>query len=180
VALAVEFCLARWIVQYHVTPCMSDTSHYFEIADDSMKKMLVMGGLLASLILGCLAVSWGNDIDSNPELEKLQASAVPGIRRAAADAAGYKLTDIVAKNSAHLVTITIVNSKLNNAGTLERKNEASVISTAVAHAIAGKPEFADIMMIHVDYVKRKGNHDDVIEGLDFNKNPAGDFSPHIT
>ena len=145
-----------------------------------MKKMLMMGGLLAALVLGCLGVSRGNDIGTHPELEKLQASAVPGLRRAAADAAGYKLTDVVAKASPHLINITIVNSKLNNAGTLERKNEASVISTAVARTIADKPEFADIMMIHVDYVKRKGTHDDVIQGLDFSKNPAGGFSPHIT
>ena len=145
-----------------------------------MNKTLIIGGLVAWSILGCIGVSRGNDVASQPRLEKLQADAVPGLRHAVADAAGYKLADIVVKVSAHVVTITVVNSKLNSAGSLERKDEASVIATAIARVLADKPEFADIMMIHVDYVKRRGNHDDVIHGLDFNKNPAGGFSPHVT
>lgn len=145
-----------------------------------MKMTLLAGGLIASLMLGCVGASWANDVSSQPQLEKLQADAVPGLRRAVADAAEYKLTDIAAKVSAHLITITVVNSRLNAAGSLDRKNEASVISTAVARVIMNKPEFADIMMIHVDYVKRQGNHDEIIQGHDFNRNPAGGFSPHIT
>jgi len=145
-----------------------------------MKKSLLAGGLSAALILGCAGATWADDAASQSQLERRQADAAPGLRRAVADAAGYQLTDIDARVSAHVVTITVVNGRLNTARNNERKDEASVISAAVARAIAAKPEFSDIMMIHVDYVKRQGNHDDVIQGFDFNKNPAGGFSAHVT
>ncbi len=106
--------------------------------------------------------------------------AFPTLQDAAAAAAGYKKTDIEVKSTAHQVTITVVNSKLNNGVTSERTTEASKIASAGAKFIGGKPEFAAVVIIHVDYVKREGNDSAVIEGIDFNKAPDGSFKLHLT
>ena len=73
-----------------------------------------------------------------------------------------------------------VNSKLNDGATAERTAEASTIASACAKAIAGRSEFATIVIIHVDYVKRLGNTSTVIQGIDFNKAPDGAFRLHLT
>jgi hypothetical protein len=106
--------------------------------------------------------------------------AFPALQEAAAAAAGYKKTDIEVKSTAHQVTIIVVNSKLNNGVTAERTTEALKIASAGAKFIAGKPEFAAVVIIHVDYVKRAGNDSAVIEGIDFNKAPDGSFKLHLT
>jgi len=50
--------------------------------------------------------------------------------------------------------------------------------SAIAKAIAGKPEFAQVVIIHVDYVKQAGNKATVVQGIDFNKAPDGAFALH--
>ena len=106
--------------------------------------------------------------------------AFPSLQEAAAAAAAYKKTSIEVKSTAHQVTITVVNSKLNDGATTERTAEASKIASASAKVIAGKPEFAAVVIIHVDYVKRAGNDSTVVEGIDFNKAPDGSFKLHLT
>jgi hypothetical protein len=88
---------------------------------------------------------------------KRQAAVHRTLQEAAAAAAGDKKSGIEVKSTAHQITITVVNSKLNDGVTAERTAEASTIASACAKAIAGSSEFATIVIIHVDYVKRLGN-----------------------
>ena len=81
---------------------------------------------------------------------------------------------------AHQLTITVINSKLNSGAAEDRKTEAMKIVPAIEKAIAGKSQFGQVMMIHVDYVTRQGNDSKIIQGLDFNKSPAGAFVLHQT
>ena len=45
---------------------------------------------------------------------------------------------------------------------------------------ASDTEFAAVVIIHVDYVRRAGNSSTVIEGIDFNRAPDGSFKLHLT
>ena len=145
-----------------------------------MKNTLAVTALVALAIVSTPVLVWGADSASDTERAKRQAAAFPTLQESAAAAAGYKKTSIEVKSTAHQVTIAVVNSKLNDGSTTERTAEASTIASACAKAIAGKSEFAAVVIIHVDYVKRVGNSSTVIEGIDFNKAPDGSFKLHLT
>ena len=104
----------------------------------------------------------------------------PTLQEAAASATGYKKTSIEVRSTAHQITIAVVNSRLNEGSTTERTAEASTIASACAKTIAGKSEFAAVVIIHVDYVKCLGNGSTVVEGIDFNKAPDGSLKLHLT
>lgn len=145
-----------------------------------MKNMLAATALITLVTVSTPFLVWGADIASDAEQTKRQAALLPAVREATASAAGYKKTSIEVKSTAHQFTIAVVNSKLNDGSRTERTAEASTIASACANAIAGKSEFAAVVIIHVDYVKRQGNNSTVIQGIDFNKAPDGSFKLHLT
>ena len=145
-----------------------------------MKNTLAVTALITLITMSTPLLVWGADSASDAEQTKRQAAAFPTLQEAAASAAGYKKTSIEVKSTAHQITIAVVNSKLNDGSTTERTAEASTIASACAKTIAGKSEFAAVVIIHVDYVKRLGNGSTVVEGIDFNKAPDGSFKLHLT
>jgi hypothetical protein len=145
-----------------------------------MKNTLAVTALVALVIVSTPVLVWGADIASDTERAKRQAAVFPMLQEAAAAATGYKKTSIEVKSTAHQVTIAVVNSKLNDGSTTERTAEASTIASACAKTIAGKSEFATVVIIHVDYVGRLGNNSTLIQGIDFNKAPDGSFKLHLT
>jgi ABC-type Na+ efflux pump permease subunit len=145
-----------------------------------MKNTLAVTALVALVTVSTPVLVWGADIASDTERAKRQAAVFPTLQEAAASATGYKKTSIEVKSTAHQVTIAVVNSKLNDGSTTERTAEASTIASACAKTIAGKSEFATVVIIHVDYVGRLGNNSTLIQGIDFNKAPDGSFKLHLT
>jgi hypothetical protein len=131
-----------------------------------MKNTLAAVATLVTLVAVSMPVLVsGGDIASDTERVKQQEGAIPDLQKAGATAAGYKNSSIEVKSTAHQITITVVNSKLNGKMTTDRNAEASTIASAVAKAIAGKSEFAAVVMIHVDYVRRVGNNSTVIHAI---------------
>jgi lipopolysaccharide biosynthesis regulator YciM len=123
-------------------------------------------------------LAWSADTALETEQVKQQSIVLPNIKREVANATGNdaKMFDI--SSTPHQVTITVVNSKLNDAPRAGREAEASTMASTLARAISEKAPFAQVMVIHVDYVKRTGNQDKAIQRLDFHKSPAGIFVPH--
>jgi hypothetical protein len=58
--------------------------------------------------------------------------------------------------------------------------EATKMVSAIARAIADKPGFSQLPVIHVDYVKRQGSALKAVQGIDFFQSPAGVFLLHKT
>ncbi len=145
-----------------------------------MKNTFAVASFVALGAVISPASAWCADIAGDTAQVRQQAVAIPSLQQAAANAAGYKPADIEVKPMAHQITITVINSKLNSGVAGDRKAEASKIVPAIEKAIAGKPEFGQILMIHVDYVTRQGNRSKIIQGFDFNKTPAGAFVLHQT
>ena len=143
-----------------------------------MKSTLVVATFVAMVIVGTPVLVWGGDISADAALVKRQAIAIPGLQKAAATAARDKNAIIEVQSLAHQITVTVVNSKQNDGTSAVRFAEASTIVSAVAKAIAAKPEFSQVVIMHVDYVKRQGNASTVVQGIDFNKAPGGTFQLH--
>jgi spermidine/putrescine-binding protein len=145
-----------------------------------MKNSLAVATLVALFTMSAPALVGGADAASDAERAKQQTLLLPDLQKAAAAAARFKNETIEIKSTSHQIAIAVVNSKLNDGVRTDRSAEASNIVSAIAKAIAGKPEFADVVIIHVDYVKRMGNASTVIQGIDFNKAPDGAFQLHLT
>ena len=145
-----------------------------------MKNRMAIAALIALVTTSTPVLVWSADSASDTEQAKRQVAMVPALQEAVAAAAGYKKASIEVKSTAHQVTIAVVNSKLNDGSTTERTAEASKIASACANVIVGKPEFAAVVIIHVDYVKRVGNNSSLVEGIDFNKARDGSFKVHLT
>jgi hypothetical protein len=69
---------------------------------------------------------------------------------------------------------------LNSGVAKDREAEATTMVASFAQSIGDKAEFAQVEVIHVDYVKRPGNGKKSIQRLDFYKSPAGAFVAHKT
>lgn len=141
-------------------------------------KCLVASLWVSLAMLSSSGLAWSADTALETEQVKQQSMAVPGIQRDIAKATGNDAKIIDIATTPHKVTITIINSKLNEAKDADREAEALTMVSTLARAVSGKAPFAQVIVIHVDYIKRTGNQDKAIQQLDFNKSPAGIFVPH--
>jgi len=140
----------------------------------------------AASLLTCLAMmassgqAWSANTAAEDEQVKQQMLAIPSLQQSVAKAGGYDPKNIDITSSPHQVTITVINSKLNDGADTNRKTEAGKMVSTLSQAVAGKAPFAQVMVIHVEYVKRTGNSDKAIDRFDFNKSPAGIFVAHTS
>jgi hypothetical protein len=81
-----------------------------------------------------------------------------------------------------VLTVTRVNSTMNQTGHVARASEAARITAAVAATIAGEPEFKHVHTIRVLYVNRArpATHGKVIDAVNFKQDQRGAFVPHAT
>jgi len=147
---------------------------------EHMKNIRSIVGLVATMALVSSVSAFAAGAAADVAQVATQAASIPVLQQSAATAAGYKATDLEIKSTAHQITITVVNSKLNAGLPAGRSNEASKITQALVKSIAGKVEFGQVTMIHLDYVSRQGTKSKIIQGFDFNKSPAGSFVLHTT
>jgi hypothetical protein len=145
-----------------------------------MKNIRSIVGPLATLALVSSVPAFAADVAADAAQVATQAASLPALKQSAATAAGYKTTDLEVKSTAHQISITVLNSKLNAGLAAGRSKEAATITLALEKSLAGRAEFGQVMMIHLDYVSRQGTESKVIQGFDFNKSPSGSFVPHVT
>ena len=145
-----------------------------------MKNFRSIVRLVATVALVGSVPALAADVAADAAQVATQAASIPALKQSAATAAGYKATDLEVKSTAHQITITVVNSKLNAGLPTGRSNEAAKIMQALEKSIAGKVEFGQVMMMHLDYVSRQGTESKIIQGFDFNKSPSGSFVLHTT
>ena len=141
--------------------------------------------LLASVFL-TLAVTlgspsvWSADTAADAAQVKLQAASIAEIKALVEATGNYKPKDVEMISTAHQMTITIVNGKLTTGAIAPREAEATRMVSAIARAIADKPAFSQLPVIHVDYVKRQGGKLKAVQRIDFFQSPAGVFVLHKT
>ena len=119
---------------------------------------------------------------ATPVDQERAMAVLPAVKRTIVDVTRYAEADLTLKFQANQFFVTVINSALNKSPSLQREGEASKMVTAIVRAIAGKPEFQSVLGIHIDYVARSadGSHTDVVDAIDFRKDPAGRFVHHTT
>ena len=80
------------------------------------------------------------------------------------------------------MTITHVNSGLNDSEHQNRNDEAASIMAVVVKAIANKAEFKSLYSISVRYTSRaeSTSKSKVIDTIEFRKNQKGAFEMHLS
>ncbi len=137
-------------------------------------------GLVATMALISSVPAFAAGAAADVAQVATQAASIPAVQQSTATAAGYEAADLEIKSTAHQITINVVNSKLNVGQADDRRNEASKIIQALEKSIAGKVEFGQVMMMHLNYMSRQGTKSKIIQRFDFNKSPSGSFVPHTT
>ena len=109
------------------------------------------------------------------------SGALGGVKSAITSVTGYDASALEVAATGSQLMIKVINSPLAGRSAVERESEAQRIASAVSASIAGKPEFASLNGIHVDYVVRNsdGGGAHVVDGVDFRKDPAGVFQHHM-
>lgn len=124
--------------------------------------------------------AWSADKAADAAKVKLQAALMSSLQSVAAAAGGDAVTDVRVTSEAHQTTATVVDGKSDKAAVSHRDASASKIVSAIASVIADKPEFSQVMVIHVNYVMGPDSKSKAIQSIDFFKSSAGVFAVHKT
>lgn len=91
-----------------------------------------------------------------------------------------KTVEIVVED--HVFKVLRVNSNMTKSNHQGVNNEATTIASIVSKNIKNKLEYADILAIRVEYVKRSGtpSKNKIVDSVNFRKNPNGVFVLHVT
>lgn len=115
------------------------------------------------------------------EGERLAVLIMPTeLQTSVAKGSGYASAGLEVTSGDHQVTVKVINAALNRGSRSARQTEAARIAAVVEHEIAGHPEFSDIKVIHIDYVRRSGSASKAVQSFDFREAPDGRFVFHIT
>ena len=147
-----------------------------------MRRLLMLVALFSTLAFGTLFLPCSTLLAATTTDSERQQRDLPVIKKEILDSTKYgeAALDVIIKDSQFVVTIT--NSKLNKASARQRETEASIIVSSITKAIYSRPEFGSIIGIHVDYIAKDpaSGHVDTIDGIDFRKDPSGNFVHHMT
>lgn len=135
---------------------------------------------LCATLIALLMPTAAYSANTAPATEQLnaQTQAVPDMEQAIAQSTGYSTKMVDIATSPHKITLSVINSPLNTAPKARQEAEASAMVSTLANAMSGKTSFAQVIMIHVNYVKRLGKKNKIIQQFDFAKSPAGIFVLH--
>ena len=111
----------------------------------------------------------------------VQQSVLADVRASVVRAIGAQDQTVEITVTDKALIILRVNSNMNGSTHAGRDNEATAIASAVSKAIAGKPEFANLVVLRVDYLTRSATGDGaVIDSVEFREDPKGAFRFHRT
>jgi hypothetical protein len=139
----------------------------------TMRRRTLLAGAASLALPQALAASAQDDKADEMKLH-LQMQALPQIRTAIQTATGHAENAIVLTPGRHQLFVRIVNRKLPaKAGVAD---DTALVSSAVSRAMAGKEEFSDVDVLHIDYVGDGGD----VHTFDFRRDPQGKFQRHVS
>ena len=135
---------------------------------------------VGAIVLLALTTILGGAI--NAQTSTSRDAMLESIRASLIQAIGGQDNAVEVSIARNILMISCINSSLNQSSHGVRDNEASTIAPIVSRTIAGKPEFKNIHTIRVLYVVRlkQGSHENIIDTIDFRKDPGGGFQFHTT
>jgi hypothetical protein len=102
------------------------------------------------------------------------------IKEAILKATGAQSEIIELSATEKVFTVKVVNGKFADGTTAGRESEAGTIEAIVATAIAGKAQFKAIIVIIVQYLKRRNGSSRVVDSIEFRKDVIGAFRHHVS
>ncbi len=144
-----------------------------------MKTYIVALVVFAVGVINPAAPAWSVDKVTDATLVKRQTALVPKLTELVADAGGFPPAKVVISVAPHQISIAVAIKKGKETAA-DREIQAAQMRSAVENEIAGKDEFGQVMVIHVNYVERHGKSAPLIQGYDFFKSPEGAFVLHKT
>ena len=141
------------------------------------KKLLAISMALSLAVLSTIGSAWAANNASDAKVEKQQLLLMPSAQKTVADATGYEPKNIKIEPTAHRITITVFDNTLNSGVSRDREPEATQMASSLERVISRKAEFAQVVIIHVDYVESLGSKKSV-EAYEFYKTPASVFVIH--
>jgi hypothetical protein len=118
-----------------------------------MKNTLIVASLAAMF---SASSAWPVDTRCDVKVVKRKSLVIPGLQRAASNAPGYRGKEVEVKSTTHQISIVVINSRHNDESAANREAEAPGIVSAAENEMAQLPEFAQVAVIHIDYLKRSG------------------------
>jgi hypothetical protein len=120
-------------------------------------------------------------VNAQPNTTQIN-TAVQAIRLAVVKNLGSKDREVEVLRTGNVLTISRVNSNMNDAPHQLVSNEATSIASVVSKAIVDEPEFKGIHTIRVQYLDRSGSpaKNKVIDSVEFRKGKNGVFEIHLT
>jgi hypothetical protein len=115
-------------------------------------------------------------------LAPTKPAAIEAVRKLVAQDIGAPEDSIEILKKGKVLTITHVNSALNESDHQSRNDEATSIMAAVVKAIADKAEFKSLYSISVRYTSRAeaASESKVVDTIEFRKNQKGAFEMHLS
>lgn len=111
-----------------------------------------------------------------------QSAALADIQKSVIRTIGAQENTVEVVVAGSILTITRINSNMNDATHGARDNEATAIADVVSKTMIGKPEFNSIISLRVQYLAREAGDKTgkVIDMIEFREDPSGKFQFHKT
>jgi hypothetical protein len=146
--------------------------------ETTMLKRFLAASFVPFLSLIAIAVA---SVDAKTPATSKPA-AVEAVRKLVAQDIGAPDDSIEILKKGKVLTITRVNSALNESNHQSRNDDAASIMAVVAKAIVDKAEFKSLYNINVQYTSRAeaASKSKIIDTIEFRKNQKGVFEMHLT
>lgn len=125
-------------------------------------------------------------IDSNIVVGQTSSTQIEtqleGLRTTLAQSFGTEGSTVEVVLVEHILTISRLNSYLNDGSHVDRNDEAVSIASVIQREVSGKPELKDVLIIRVQYILnvKDSAEKKVIDKIEFRKNQSGMFEFHST
>jgi len=146
-----------------------------------MSTYLCITGSITALLLLTSSNSLLHAQVSQPQSTQ-QSAVLVDVQKSIIRTIGARENTVEVAVMGNILTITRVNSNMNNATHGGCDNKARAIAGVVSKAIIGKPEFKSIISHRVQYLARAAGDKigNVIDTIEFRADPSGKFQFHKT
>jgi hypothetical protein len=171
-----KFCLPSF--HFAHTGFAKEDSWIFQEGRAEMPKFFPTA--VAVILLSLIANGSGTAFAQTTIVE--DAATTEAMRQAIIKKTGAQAETVAVAASRNVVTISRVNSNINNSTHQGFNDEASAIASIVLQEISNKAQYQKVHTIRVQYVKRSDTKSKIktIDSVEFRKNAKGVFELHST
>jgi len=141
--------------------------------------MLTLRGLVIIVLVAGGAMTGCSEERKAPDTQAEQSSLAAEIHAVIARK-GYDARSINVDRKPAMITISLFNSALLQAGSQERHAEATDIVSAIHARMVQNTEFGLVQTIHVDYMRSESDKaaGKLVDAIEFYRAPDGTFRYH--